>query len=268
MSLFTKRYRLIMVAGRNILTLGGSALPEAEASADDLEGEYRYRYRGTDYLARVATELEGEGLQAVGLRESYATLSEADYLAAQKGMELMYWDAASHHCGRCGGVMHRSGPISKRCAECGAEVFPQVSPAVIVLVERGDEALLVHARTFSRPFYGLVAGFVETGESLEECVAREVAEETSLLIDDIRYFGSQAWGYPSQIMIGFTARYAGGELRFADGELTSGGFFRADSLPLLPGAPSIARRMIDAWISRSRPGRQATCSPGEGLPAQ
>lgn len=252
MTVFTKKYKLILTTGKSILTRNGTTLPSAEASADDLEGEYRYRYRGADYLARAATEQEASGLQAVGLRDSYATLPETDYLAAQKGMELTYWDAASQRCGRCGGVMRRSGPISKKCAECGTEIFPQVSPAVIVLVERDDEALLVHARTFSRPFYGLVAGFVETGESLEECVAREVAEETSLTIDDIRYFGSQAWGYPSQIMIGFTARYAGGELRFADGELTSGGFFRADSLPLLPGAPSIARRMIDSWIARRR----------------
>ena len=106
----------------------------------------------------------------------------------------------------------------------------------------------MHADNFKRPFHALVAGFVETGETLEECVAREVREETTLEIEDIRYFGSQSWPFPHQLMLGFTARWREGEVRFADGELTSGGFFRRDALPELPTPPSLSRAIIDAWI--------------------
>lgn len=158
-------------------------------------------------------------------------------------------NAGSRYCGACGAPMRRSTEISKICTACGREVFAQVSPAIIVLVRRGREALLVHARNFSRPFFGLVAGFVETGESLEQCVRREVMEETSLRVKNIRYAGSQPWPYPNSLMLGFTADYESGELRFADGELSEGGFFSADNLPLLPTPPSIARRLIEEWIA-------------------
>ena len=134
------------------------------------------------------------------------------------------------------------------CPSCGREYFPQLSPAVVVLVTKGEEALLVHAANFKRPFHALVAGFVETGETLEECVAREVREETTLEIEDIRYFGSQSWPFPHQLMLGFTARWREGEVRFADGELTSGGFFRRDALPELPPPASLGGAIIDAWI--------------------
>ena len=185
----------------------------------------------------------------IGLRAAYPRMEEADYRAAGKAAELMHWDAGSRYCGACGAPMRRSTEISKICTACGREVFAQVSPAIIVLVRRGREALLVHARNFSRPFFGLVAGFVETGESLEQCVRREVMEETSLRVKNIRYAGSQPWPYPNSLMLGFTADYESGELRFADGELSEGGFFSADNLPLLPTPPSIARRLIEEWIA-------------------
>ncbi len=184
----------------------------------------------------------------VALRKSASLLPQLHYTAASKASELLYWDSESRFCGRCGAPMERSSEISKRCSVCGHEIWPSVAPAIIVLVRRGEKALLVHARTFSRPFFGLVAGFVETGENLEECVRREVREETSLEIKNIRYFDSQQWPYPSQLMLGFTAEYESGELHFADGELTAGGFFSRDNLPLLPEPPSIARRLIEDWL--------------------
>lgn len=205
---------------------------------------------GADLISAASYEASARGVNGewIGLRDSYAAAGEEIYLKAAKAAELHYWDDSSQYCPACGAINVRAGEIMKRCPDCGREIFPQVSPAIIVLVRRGDEALLVHARNFSRPFFGLVAGFVETGESLEECVAREVREETGLEVGNIRYFGSQAWPFPSQLMVGFTADYVSGEVRFADGELTEGGFFSRDSLPLIPGLPSIARRLIDAWL--------------------
>ena len=198
-----------------------------------------------------AEALLPESMELMDLRTSYGFISHEEYTLAGKGWELLFWDSHTHFCGDCGGKMRRHSPISKICARCGREIFPQLSPAVLVLVRKGDEALLVHARTFRRPFYGLVAGFVETGESLEECVAREVMEETNLRVKNIRYFGSQAWPYPANLMIGFTADYESGELRFMDHELSDGGFFTRDNHPEIPPPPSLARTLIDSWLNES-----------------
>ena len=133
---------------------------------------------------------------------------------------------------------------------CGAEYFPRLNPAIVVLVTKDDRALLVHSRNLKSGIHALVAGFVETGESLEDCVVREIKEETDLEVEDVEYFGSQAWPFPFQLMIGFTAKYKSGKIRFADGELSSGDFFTRDSVPPLPTLPSLSRRIIDAWINR------------------
>lgn len=186
------------------------------------------------------------------IRSSVSSLGEQRWMAVAKGVELLGWAADTRFCGRCGAPMVRASEISLRCRSCGREVWPQLSPCIMVLVRKGNKALLVHAATFSRPFFGLVAGFVETGESLEECVRREVAEETGLQITDIRYADSQSWPFPAQLMIGFTAEYAAGTLRFADGELTDGGFYGPDELPMLPPPPSLARRLIDSWLEEYR----------------
>lgn len=200
--------------------------------------------------ADEAARLAADGGRWASLRECYGTWPEAQWRAAAKGSELVYWDCHSRFCPVCGAAMAPMTSISKRCPACGYESWPALSPAILVLVVDGERALLVHAANFREGMHALVAGFVETGETLEECVAREVMEETSLTIDDIRYFGSQSWPFPSQLMLAFTARYRSGEIRFADGELTSGGFFTRENHPPLPSLPSLSRRLIDAWINR------------------
>lgn len=234
---------------------GGFRFPRAgEVSYTPVGETFHYGADGADdeaVSAAVADAAVADGLTGawVGLRETFAEAGGEIYRRAGKAAELHYWDKSSRYCPACGAETGRGGEIMKKCTGCGREFFPQVSPAIIVLVRRGEEALLVHARNFSRPFFGLVAGFVETGESLEECVVREVREETGLEIRDVRYFGSQPWPFPSQLMVGFTAEYVSGDVRFADRELTAGGFFTKENLPLIPGPPSIARRLIDAWLN-------------------
>ena len=138
--------------------------------------------------------------------------------------------------------------ISKRCEHCGKEVWPQLATAVIVLIRREDKVLLVHARNFRGDHYGLVAGFVETGETLEEAVQREVMEETGIKITNIRYFGSQPWPYPCGLMVGFTADYVAGSIHLQAEELSAGAWFTKDELPHIPEKMSIARHLIDSWI--------------------
>jgi NAD+ diphosphatase len=147
--------------------------------------------------------------------------------------------------------MRMDTDISKKCTSCGKEVWPQLATAVIVLIHRGDEVLLVRARNFRTDFYGLVAGFVETGETLEEAVAREAMEETGVSIRNIRYFGSQPWPYPCGLMVGFHADYAGGDIHLQQSEIAKGGWFRRDNLPQIPEPLSIARMLLDDWLSET-----------------
>ena len=183
-----------------------------------------------------------------GLRQSYYKLPRPLYLKAGKCHELLYWDQNTKYCGVCGSPLKMDTDISKKCPECGKEIWPQLATAVIVLIHKGDEVLLVRAKNFKRDFFGLVAGFVETGETLEEAVAREAMEETGVTITNIRYFGSQPWPYPCGLMVGFNADYVSGDIHLQKSEIAKGGWFRKDNLPDIPEKLSIARMLLDAWL--------------------
>lgn len=191
---------------------------------------------------------DNERYEMCPLRQSYYRLPLPLYLKAGKCAELLYWDRNTRFCGVCGGTMKFHTDISKRCDQCGKEVWPQLAPAVIVLIHRGEEVLLARGRNFRSDFFGLIAGFVETGETLEEAVRREVMEETGIRIKNIRYFGSQPWPYPSGLMVGFHADYDGGELHVQREELKKAGWFHRDHLPKIPEKLSIARQLIDDWL--------------------
>lgn len=193
-------------------------------------------------------QLKASGYDFIGLRQSYYHLPAALYLKAGKCQELLYWDHNTHFCGVCGAPMKMHTDISKRCTECGKEVWPQLATAIIVLIHRGDELLLVHAKNFKGDFYGLVAGFVETGETLEQALRREVMEETHLTVRNITYFGSQPWPYPCGLMVGFMAEYESGDIHLQMSELSRGAWFRYDNLPTIPEKLSIARQLIDHWL--------------------
>ena len=186
----------------------------------------------------------------MGLRASYDYLDPILHKIAGKAYELIYWDQHSRFCPSCGTKTVMQTTISKQCPNCKYEIYPVVSLAILVLIRKGDAILLVHARNFRGSFYGLVAGFLETGETLEECVRREVMEETGLEINNITYFGNQPWPYPSNLMVGFIADYVSGTIRLQDEELSEGAFFTKDNLPELPRKLSLARKMIDWWLEQ------------------
>ena len=188
--------------------------------------------------------------QMVGLRDSFNYIPLEDYLCGGKASQILYWDNHSRYCPTCGVPTVQETPIMKKCPKCGLEMYPPIATAIIVLIQRGDEILLVHNRAFKRDYYGLVAGFLEAGESLEECVHREVMEETGLTIKNLRYFGSQTWPYPSGLMVGFTAEYESGTIKLQEDELTAGAFYRKDNLPHIPQKMSIARKLIDWWLEQ------------------
>ena len=184
----------------------------------------------------------------IGLRASYDFIPLKYYKMGGKAAEILHWDQNSRFCSACGTLMEQKDPIMKKCPSCSREVYPAISTAVLVLIRKEDSILLVHAHNFSGPFHSLVAGFLETGESLEECVHREVKEETRLEISNITYFGSQPWPYPSGLMVGFIADYVSGDIQLQDEELSEGAFYTRNNLPQLPRKLSLARKMIDWWM--------------------
>ena len=198
-------------------------------------------------FALNAPVINDTAFEWIDLRKSFHPLPREHYLKAGKCRELIYWDSNTQYCGTCGTPLRMHTPISKRCPQCGREIWPALSPAIIVLVHKGNEALLVHARNFKGDYYGLVAGFVETGETLEEAVHREVAEETGITITNLRYFGSQPWPYPNGLMVGFEADYVAGNIHLQKEELSHGAWFSKENLPAVPDKLSIARKMIDHW---------------------
>lgn len=206
---------------------------------------------GKDCRAMAINASEGgEDYRVVDLRSSFDILPFEQYQMAGKARELLHWDAGTKFCCVCGGEMVRHTDISKRCCKCGKEVWPLLTTAIIVAVTRGrDEILLVQSNKFKSDYMGLVAGFVETGETLEECVRREVMEETNISIKNITYFKSQPWPYPRGLMVGFKAEYAGGDVRIQRSELNKGGWYRRDAMPAIPGKVSLARQLIDDWLN-------------------
>lgn len=161
-------------------------------------------------------------------------------------LQAIHWEQTSLHCPRCGAATYRMrGEWGKHCPQCSYEHYVHLHPAVIVLVRDGDRVLLTRKAFWPQGRYGLVAGFVDVGESLEGAVKREVHEEVGVEIRDLRYAGSQYWPFPSQLMVGFTAAYAGGELKVNQQELEDARWFSNDDLPELPPKLSIARFLLD-----------------------
>jgi NAD+ diphosphatase len=167
-----------------------------------------------------------------------------------RAYHISQWRADSRFCGSCG-TKNTDAPdeLARLCPACGRLEFPRIAPAVITLVINGTgEALLAHNKKFAPGVYSLIAGFNEAGESLENTVAREIREEVSIEVRDIRYIVSQPWPFPSSLMLGFTARYVSGSLRPDGIEIEDARWFPRDKLPLLPGGGSVSRYLINSWI--------------------
>jgi len=191
----------------------------------------------------------------VNLMRLHGDVDEIVWAAAGRAVQLVDWNRNHRFCGRCATPTEISaGERARRCASCGLQVFPRLAPAIITLVERDDGRVLL-ARNARWPggMYSCLAGFVEPGESVEDAVRREVREEVGVDVDGLRYFGSQPWPFPHSLMLGFHARYAGGDLVVDGEEIAEARWFGADELPAIPGRISIARKLIDDWRGRSGP---------------
>jgi NAD+ diphosphatase len=251
---------------------GGTVTLPTDADAAALGIDVAAPETGSGHLFGTVLGGEGEAVAAPvpeaatlpgtlavsGLRELYGALGDALFLAAGRATQIVEWAATHRFCGRCAAPTERvAGERCMRCPACELMSYPRISPAIIVLVRRGDEALLARGARFPAAFYSTLAGFAEVGESLEETLAREVREEVGVEVKNARYFGSQPWPFPHSLMIGFVAEWAGGDIKADGKEILDARWFRADALPAIPPPISIARRLIDAWIDDVQAGGRA-----------
>lgn len=213
-------------------------------------GLYNDRYCRAAWLSAGTDPLEGYAFR--GLRSLFGRMDEGMLAVAGRAFQIVDWARSHRFCGICGQPMSRApGERAMKCA-CGHVAYPRISPAMMVLVKRGDAILL--ARNVAAPpgRFSALAGFLEPGESVEEAIHREVREEVGLEVKDLRYFASQSWPFPGQLMLAFTAEYAGGQLALDPGEIAEARWLSSgDPLPDLPPRQTISRALIDANL----PGR-------------
>jgi NAD+ diphosphatase len=198
------------------------------------------------------------GLRRFPVRFSLAEYDELSVKGALRGLALLRALEVARFCGACGspladkrgkGAEEREEDSGGRfCAACGRVYFPRISPAVIVLIRKGPRALLAHNAHFPAGRFGLIAGFVEAGETLEEAAIRESREEAGIGIRDLRYASSQSWPFPDSLMVAFTAEWESGEARPDGFEISELRWCLPSELPDIPPKGSVARFLIDEFM--------------------
>lgn len=193
------------------------------------------------------------GLSKFDLREFYRSADENVRMAVACGRFVADLHTNNRFCGRCGTltrIMEKNH--GRTCPACGLQTYPRISPAVIMCVTRGDEILLARGVRFpKRKMFSILAGFLSPGETLEECVAREVYEESRIRVKKIRYVKSQPWPFPDSLMIGFTADYESGEIEIDPDEIIEAGWFTANRLPPIPDNYTLSGQLIRNFVLKS-----------------
>ncbi len=193
------------------------------------------------------------GYQPRKLRGLFGALDDGVLAVAGRAYQIAQWARTHRFCGACGSPTEpMAGERCMACPACGHSAYPRISPAMMVLVQRGDELLLARHTASPTGMFTALAGFLEAGESVEDAIHREVHEEVGLRVHRLQYFGSQSWPFPHSLMLAFTAQYLGGELRLDDKEIAEARWFGpGDALPPRPPGLSIAGQLINAHL----PGR-------------
>ena len=206
---------------------------------------------GRSCAVEMAAAFEtGADLEWLPLRSLVGLVDEAGFNEWARAAQLLNWWNTHRYCGRCGQQTVTEGTEAARvCPACAHTSYPRISPCVIVLVHREEELLLARSPRFTTGMYSTLAGFVEAGESVEETVRREIFEEVAIRVKNIRYFASQPWPFPDQLMLGFFAEYESGEITIDEVEISDAGWYHYRTLPMIPGEGTIAGRMIRHWLA-------------------
>jgi len=245
---------------RELLVSAAGSMPSKDELDQHRLGPERTLYLGTlgdlhCFAAQVPdSATPPAGMTYRDLMSLFANLDPALHQVAGRAAQLLDWDRTHQLCGACGKPTEPSAlDRSRACSDCGLAQFPRLAPAIIVTVERDDEILLARSPHFPPGLYSTLAGFVEPGESVEECVAREVREEVGVEVDEIRYFSSQPWPFPNSLMLGFTTTWKSGDIVIDGEEIVEAKWFHCDDMPTrFPGNISISQWLIDDFLRRRR----------------
>lgn len=234
---------------------GDGLLPLPAEVFEPVARHYLGRLGGLDCWAMKLMAMPA-GWQQMPLRAAMMAMPEAQMLLAGRAAQILEWDRAHRFCGVCGSATESlPHERARRCPACQHAVYPRLNPAMMALVWRGDELLLARAPNFKPGMFSALAGFVEAGESLEDCVHREVAEEVGLTVKNLRYYGSQSWPFPHSLMVAYTAEWVEGEIRPQPGEIEEAYWFPIDALPGIPQRFSISGHLIRdtvEWLRSQR----------------
>ena len=244
---------------------GRASVPSArhisEFGLEAVRSQYLGLYEGNHcFSCEIAAEVAApEGMAWTGLRGLFGLVDDHLFALAGRAVQVVDWDRSHLYCGRCGTpTVVKTGERARPCPKCGQVHYPRIAPAVMALVRNGKQLLLARSPHFPPGMHSALAGFVEPGESLEQCLVREVREEVGIEAVNLRYFSSQPWPFPHSLMIAFNCDYAGGEITPEPSEIEAADWFDLDSLPVLPNKISIARRLIDATIAQIRSEKAVT----------
>lgn len=203
--------------------------------------------------SEIETNL-AETIAFAGLRERLTTLYSDEFFRLSRALQILHWQDCHQFCSRCGTktiftTFEHTGELLADCPTCHYHQYPRINPCTITAITRehlGKRQILLahHHRAKSSKVYTLIAGFVEIGETLENCVKREVLEEVGLTVENIRYVASQPWAFPSNLMVGFVADFVSGEIVIDKNELVDAQFFDIDDLPKIPEKGTIAYDLI------------------------
>jgi NAD+ diphosphatase len=192
-----------------------------------------------------------QNLRSIPFRQAHDLLGPEIFKMALKSKCLDHWLKKNQYCGVCAQpTVVLSGELARKCTGCDELFYPKTSPSVIAVIERGNEILLARSPRFAPGVYSCIAGFIEPGETAEETLEREVFEEVGLKIKTPRYYASQHWPFPNSFMMGFFAEYESGEIQVDNIEIIDAKWFTKDNLPILPTYASIARKLIQDWLTR------------------
>lgn len=242
--------------GDEMLSISEQGVPRPVTADEfrwvDLAVDYKHylgRWESRACFALAATGRPPEGFASTGLRAWLGRVEPDFFYLAGRAKQIVEWHRQHRFCGRCGTATEdHATDRAKHCPDCGLTIYPRLSPSIIVLVRKGEDMLLARNVAWPTTMFSTLAGFVEPGESIEQTVHREVAEEVGIEVTNLRYLGSQSWPFPNSLMLGFHADYASGEFAFHDGEIAEARWFHYRELPNVPGGTAISRWLINAFI--------------------
>lgn len=238
--------------GRNILIKGEETVSKNDFLAFNSQKMLEKAFYESEYnycaaILKENASVQGEFLE-MNLREYFATHNEEAIHLSSRAKGISQWRHSTRFCSFCASPLDDDKELSALyCPSCKKQIFPRIEPATITLVTRGEEILLARHATRIQNLWACLSGFIEIGETAEQCVKREIEEEVGIKVKNVTYRASQSWVFPDQLMFAFTAEYESGEIKEQESEIAEAKWFHRTALPEIPPKGSVAYNLITTY---------------------